>query len=267
MDSTRSRNAGRRPASSLAAWRPGQPRHRDVEDRQVDIVRQRARDRLRAVGGVGHDREVGLRVQQLAQPAPHDRVVVGDEHARDERDAHRGAPAGSRKRTSVPCGRGCADGELRADEQRALAHAADAGRLGLGDAAASPIPSSRDRRTTASAWRRSEHAHARRAGVAHDVGQALLRDAVDTSSSSAVSGELAVERPLELQPVCATRRSLSAISALWRPSSSSASGRRRRAISRTSSAPRRAASRSPSRSPRSSPARGARASRSAARAR
>ena len=38
----------------------GLARHADVEDREVDVVLERALDRLRAVGGLGDDVQVGL---------------------------------------------------------------------------------------------------------------------------------------------------------------------------------------------------------------
>ena len=63
---------------------------------------QRHRDGLRAVGGLGDDLEVGLRVEDAAHAVADDRVVVGHEHAGLQR---RGHGAGTTRRTRVPaCG-------------------------------------------------------------------------------------------------------------------------------------------------------------------
>ena len=82
----------------------GHPRHAHVEDRQIDVVGERALDRLGAVGGLGDDLEVGLaRRCTLPQAGAHDRVVVGDEDPRDERDRHQArCSAGTSSRTSTP---------------------------------------------------------------------------------------------------------------------------------------------------------------------
>ena len=64
---------------------PGHPRHRDVEDREVDVVAQRALDRLGAVAGLGDDLEVGLGVEDEPQPVAHDGVVVGEQDAGGQR--------------------------------------------------------------------------------------------------------------------------------------------------------------------------------------
>ena len=56
---------------------------------EVDVVRERPLDRLCPVVDLGDDAEVGLAVEQLAQPVAHDRMVVGEEHAGDQRSGHR----------------------------------------------------------------------------------------------------------------------------------------------------------------------------------
>src|SRR5581483_9887220 len=85
-------------------------RHRDVEDRQVDVPLQRLVYRFGAVLGFGHDLQVRLRVEDLPQPGADDRVVVGDQDPCDQRDAHQLATptrstasvAGTSSRTSTP---------------------------------------------------------------------------------------------------------------------------------------------------------------------
>ncbi len=51
-----------------------------VEDREVDVVGERALDRFGTVADLGHDTEVGLVVEQFAQPGADDREVVGQQH-------------------------------------------------------------------------------------------------------------------------------------------------------------------------------------------
>ena len=62
-------------------------RHADVHEHDVGRQFARERDRLGAVGGLAHDLEVGRRVDEHAEAAAHERLVVGDEHA-DRRVAH-----------------------------------------------------------------------------------------------------------------------------------------------------------------------------------
>ena len=70
---------------------PCHPRHRDVEDRQVDIGHERAPQRFRAVSGLGQHLEVGLSVEHEPQAAAHDRVIVGQQDAGLQR-SHRASP-------------------------------------------------------------------------------------------------------------------------------------------------------------------------------
>ena len=60
----------------------------------MDVLGQRHLDRLGAVLGLGDDLQVRLGVEHLAQAGAHDRVIVGDQDAGDERDRHQTAPAG-----------------------------------------------------------------------------------------------------------------------------------------------------------------------------
>src|SRR4051794_2432686 len=60
---------------------PGELRHRDVEDGEVDVVPLRADHGLRAVLRLRDDREIGLVVEDPAQPGAHERVVVGEQDA------------------------------------------------------------------------------------------------------------------------------------------------------------------------------------------
>ena len=76
-------------------------------------------DPLAAVGGLAHDFEVGLRVDQHADAGAEERLVV------DERDAdrtHAGTPVG-RTPATTNVAVGIAGAEPSADEARALAHA------------------------------------------------------------------------------------------------------------------------------------------------
>src|SRR5581483_8021152 len=89
-------------AQLLGRLDAGRLRHRDVEDRDVDVLAHRLLHRLGAVLGFGDDLEVGLRVEHAPQARADDRVVVGDEDARHERDRHQSPPAGTSRRTSTP---------------------------------------------------------------------------------------------------------------------------------------------------------------------
>ena len=63
----------------------GHPRHRDINDREVDFGPQPELDRLGAVTGLGHDLEVGLGVEHQPQPAADQRMVVGQKDPRLQR--------------------------------------------------------------------------------------------------------------------------------------------------------------------------------------
>ena len=136
--------------------------------------------------------------------------------------------AGSRSATSVPC-RSTAIRERAPTSSARSRMPADPARVAA-RVAGRPRPSSRDasgRRSPSRA--RSASSTRRRAGVARDVGQRLLGDAVDRPApprgERGRSGSSALDDP---QPGSARRTaSHSASSALCSPSSSSASGRRR----------------------------------------
>ena len=71
------------------------PRHREIEDDDVRLQRGGALERGAAVACVGHDRHVGLRVHEQAQPLAHRRVIVDQEDPDHVacRTAASGAPA------------------------------------------------------------------------------------------------------------------------------------------------------------------------------
>jgi hypothetical protein len=69
--------------------KPGQSRHRHVEDCEIDFARERLLDRLVAVGGLRDDLDVRLTLEHGPQPAPNDRVVVRQQHPCLQRDHDR----------------------------------------------------------------------------------------------------------------------------------------------------------------------------------
>ena len=60
---------------------PSMPRHPHVHQHDVGVELAGAADGLDAVRRLAHDLDVRLGLQQGAQTAPHERVVVGDEQA------------------------------------------------------------------------------------------------------------------------------------------------------------------------------------------
>ena len=91
------------PRAQLAGdLQAGQAWHRDVENRQVDVLAQADRERLEPVGCLGRDLQVGLAVEHEPQPAPDDGVVVGEQDAGPQL-CHESDCSGSESRTSVPC--------------------------------------------------------------------------------------------------------------------------------------------------------------------
>ena len=178
----------------------GHAGHRDVEDHEVHVVRERPLDRLRPVVDLGDDAEVGLAVEQLAQPVAHDRMIVGEEHAGDQRRGHRASLIGSRNATSVPCGSSGAHAELRADEQRPLAHATDPARVvrdfcGQADA----VVTHRQHHPAIVVRLEGDHDPAS-LRVPDDVGEALLGDPVDDQLLLGGEREVAGEPSLDLEP-------------------------------------------------------------------
>ena len=110
---------------SRGGLQAGHPRHRYVEDREVERRRAHGLDRLDPVAGLGHDTQVGLGVENETQAATHDRMVVGEQHARRMRRHGRRARAAVRTRRAAAGIR--LDVERRADQHGPLAHAAQPG--------------------------------------------------------------------------------------------------------------------------------------------
>ena len=184
---------------------------------------ERRFDRLGTVLRLGDDLEVGLRRRA---PCCRPERTIGWSSATRIRvtsgigisAASAGPRAGPRRRRAARL-----DRERAADEQRALAHAAQAaapfdGRLG------EAAPSSTTRRTTLAGARSSESTTRVAPRVAGHVRQALLGDAID--------GELGLGRelrqvggkaPLDAIPLCVVNCRESSVSALTSPRCSSIS--------------------------------------------
>ena len=228
----RIRSPGLRDGELVRRLQAGHAGHRDVEDDEVHVVRERPLDRLCPVVDLADHAEVRFAVEQLAQPVAHDRMVVGEEHAGDQRSSHRTSFSGNRNATSVPRG----STALTVSCAPTSSARSRMPRIPLESSAASggrPMPSSRTVRTTPPSRVRLERDHDLASlRVADDVGQALLGDAVDDQLLLGGEREVAGEPSLDLEPRPLGDRRASASSALWSPSSSSASGRSRRAISR-----------------------------------
>src|SRR4051794_17432310 len=93
---------GAPPAQLVGGAQAAHARHRDVEDREVDVVLERALDRLGAVAGLGDDPQVGLRVEDEPQAATHDDVVVGEQDSGRQRYHRPSSLTGTCSVTSVP---------------------------------------------------------------------------------------------------------------------------------------------------------------------
>src|SRR6185437_9783133 len=78
------------------------PRHRYVQDREVNVLGERLLDRLGAVIRLCDDPQVRLRVEHLSEAGTDDRVVVCHQDSRHERDWHQRPPAGTSSLTSTP---------------------------------------------------------------------------------------------------------------------------------------------------------------------
>ena len=59
----------------------GEPRHRDVEDREIELGAESDLERLLAVAGLGDHLQVRLGIQDQLQAASDELVVVGEEDA------------------------------------------------------------------------------------------------------------------------------------------------------------------------------------------
>ncbi len=97
------RSSGRRRASSRAACSPVRRGIATSSTARSTSSRSAELHRLDAVGRLGDDAQVRLGVEHVAQPAADDRVVVGDQDARDaagrsSRRAPRAAPRSRRSR-------------------------------------------------------------------------------------------------------------------------------------------------------------------------
>ena len=64
---------------------PGELRHGDIEDREVELAGEAPCDRFGPVAGLLGDPQVRLAVEDRAEPLAHDRVVVGQEDPGDQR--------------------------------------------------------------------------------------------------------------------------------------------------------------------------------------
>ena len=60
---------------------PVHARHADVHQDDVGGAAAGERDRLDAVRGLADDLDVGLGLEDRAQPAAHHRLIVGEQHA------------------------------------------------------------------------------------------------------------------------------------------------------------------------------------------
>ena len=126
----------------------------------------------------------GFASSTLREPRADDRVVVGDQDPCDERDRHQRHRL---RRDDLGCrhfqphldpAAGCLlDRERAADEQRPLAHAAQAAVLNRCAGEAAAVVGDTEDDAVVAALERDRHTA--RLGVAGDVRQALLRDAVD----------------------------------------------------------------------------------------
>ena len=139
---------------------------------------ERALHGLLAVGRLGHDLEVGLCVEDDPEPAQNDGMVVGDQDADLQRRRHRRGLEGKHESYLGSAVARRIDRELRADQHRALAHAADAVRGAVG-VAGQPGSVIADREERAAVGTAELELDARSAGMSGDVGERLLRDAVE----------------------------------------------------------------------------------------
>ena len=117
------RSSGRRRVSSRAACRPV---IRGIETSRIArsiSSRSAELDGLGAVAGLGDDLEVGLGVEHHPQPAADERVVVGEQDARLQRDGSCRLAGRHARRTRVPPPGPGLDRQAAADQQRPLAHA------------------------------------------------------------------------------------------------------------------------------------------------
>ena len=150
IESISTLSSGRRLESSRRGLQPSEPRHGHVQHREIDVLVKGALDRLGAVAGLGHDLQVGLRVEHQAQAAADDRVVVREQDLGLQRD-HGRPPIGRSSATSTPPSAPLADIQVAPNHQRALAHPADA--AAVRPTAPKSPPSSRTRSSSVPPFR------------------------------------------------------------------------------------------------------------------
>ena len=160
-------------ASSRVAARPSIRGMRTSMSDEVGRAAAGQRDGLDAVGGLADDLDVGLGLEDRPQPAAHDRLVVGEQHA----DRRHGASVARRQHgVDAPAEAvGARAGvEPAADERGALAHPGDAAAVAGRPVAARAVVPDVDERLAVGEVDR--HGGPRRPRVAGDVGQRLLDD-------------------------------------------------------------------------------------------
>jgi hypothetical protein len=74
---------------------PGHPRHRHIEHGEIDIPLAHAFERLAAIADLGDNLEVWMCLEDVAQAATNDRVVVGEHHPGSQGNGQRDGSAGT----------------------------------------------------------------------------------------------------------------------------------------------------------------------------
>ena len=231
----------RAPAGQLARrLETGAARHRDVEHRQVDVL-ARARARPPRCRRPPPRRPRG--------PAPRPAPCAGPAARRcGRRRSGSGSAAGrltpapaAGARSGPPCRPSAAGARSAARRRAGRARACRPCPPPRPAASPSsmPRPSSRTRSDDSAVDPLEDELDVVRLGVAGDVGQALLGDAVDRRGPARRRGPAGRRRAAcrMRMPLRSAKPAASEISALRSPNSSSAWGRSPRAISRTSSTP------------------------------
>ena len=179
-----------------------QLRHADVEDQHVGLVFVAQPQRVESVGRLADDRDARLGLQQAAQAAPDDSVVVSQQHAQAA-TSMAAAGSGSCTVSVVPLA-----GALLMVSAPFSSRPAPRCRAGRGRsrarAGSKPTPSSvtdtsRHRRAPVDA-----HVERGRAGMANAVGQRFLHGAVDAGAMLVGQGvEIAVDVEIDRHAVAA----------------------------------------------------------------
>jgi hypothetical protein len=76
------------PAQLHGRLEPSEPWHRDVENREIDVISEGLLDRLESVGRLRDHLDVGLAVEHRTQTAANDRMIVREQYPRLERRSH-----------------------------------------------------------------------------------------------------------------------------------------------------------------------------------